>query len=244
MPAEQLRKIFKQHSIDDLHLTSVECPACSFVIDQCQSSAILWPGMFWGFEITRFKCPGCDSLFGPISFIKTTNLKFYYDLLYSFYFEGSTSQIEAFNKINPILGESYVNYACGMKWGNELDSLMMQKFDVYGYDPSFTGTHPRINCKLELVDGIFSNNYIEHICDPVAQFIKWNSMLKMGGRMSHTGFYDSEESESHKDSPFHVIYMSEKACKIVSDKTGFSLDYYSPRLAKFTKIRTINQGPV
>ena len=144
-------------------------------------------------------------------------------------------QIQTLGLLKPDKNKVYLNYACG-KWEEGIEKVLSRGFDVYGYDPSFKSKCPKIIQDNSLLrskyDGLFSHNFIEHLQNPVNQFLEWNSLLNIGGEMIHSGQYAYNIPETN----FHLIFLTEKALNILCKKTGFRLDSYSDVVCKFTKV--------
>jgi hypothetical protein len=180
----------------------------------------------WGTnKIIRIKCPNCDTIFGSITVMNMDyeKLSYCYSLVYSFFVEGDTAnaQLNLFYKLKPIKNKKYLNYACG-DWKG-IEQIISADYDIYGYDPviSYNNTKilKNINQIPKQLDGLFSNNYIEHLQNPINQFIEWNNMLKLGSIMIHSGEYDYNTEKTN----FHLLYLSEKGLQILCDKTGFEI---------------------
>jgi hypothetical protein len=236
----ELSNIFKEHFNSDSKITEAKCPVCDFFINDAQERFIKSYSMFSVADIIRITCPDCGTVFGPISILNGTAeaLSSYYNILYQFYGEGDTLayQIQTLGLLKPDKNKVYLNYACG-KWEEGIGKVLSRGFNVYGYDPSFKSKCVNIiqdkNLLKSKYDGLFSHNFIEHLQDPVKQFMEWNSLLNVGSEMIHTGQYTYNIPQTN----FHLIYLTEKALNILCEKTGFILDCYSDTMAKFTKIK-------
>lgn len=242
MARQTLHKIFRQHYLEDLeHIKSpVTCSVCNHVQEKVET--IIAKGkIFTSSDVIRIKCENCSSIFGPISILKTENLEYYYELAYSFFKEGDTSNMQrdvllALKLVNP---GRYLNYACGIVWDRHLQRFIdSYGFDVYGYDFTIKDPTDRLLNKIDtsmVFDGLCSNNYIEHIQKPYDQFCEWNRMLKLGANMVHQGCFAYDIGFT----PFHILYLSEKGLKIICEKTGFELLSYSSTIASFRKIQDL-----
>jgi SAM-dependent methyltransferase len=69
-------------------------------------------------------------------------------------------------------------------------------------------------------DGIFSNNVIEHLVDPAAQFREFHRLLKNGGRMAHAS---PCYAWSFAYSRFHVFFPLGEAAARLAERSGFTL---------------------
>ena len=77
--------------------------------------------------------------------------------------------------------EFYLNYGAGA-WSNTIDIIRKDGFQIYGYEPYANGKNDGMLSKEELTkmkfDGIFSNNLIEHLQDPIRFFEDTKLLLK------------------------------------------------------------------
>jgi hypothetical protein len=96
-------------------------------------------------------------------------------------------------------------------------------FDVWGYEPSAeTSSQFVVSEKRAIVplDGLFSNNVIEHFLDPVGQFKEFHSMMKPSALMAHsTACYEYR----YEFSRFHTIFLLGRSVEILAKRTGFKL---------------------
>ena len=148
-----------------------------------------------------------------------------YGLLYSFYSEGDSTEEElrAFELLDPKPGGLYLNWGSGA-WSRSVEILRERGYDVWGYEPNALIDSPFVVKRREEVsarfDGIFSNNVIEHLFSPQAQFIEFRDLLKDGGRMVHASpCYEW----SYAFTRFHVFFPLGNAPKRLAEKTGFEL---------------------
>jgi SAM-dependent methyltransferase len=73
---------------------------------------------------------------------------------------------------------------------------------------------------LPEVDGIISNNVIEHFFDPVQQFREFHALLKPGALMAHsTACYDY----LYPFSRFHTVFLLGKSPEVLAQRSGFEI---------------------
>lgn len=237
---KKLNNILQKYSIKDKDIKDINCPICDFhitnpIIVTCDS-------YFCIEKIIRYKCNSCQTIFGPISLIllSDNSLLELYKLVYSFFVEGNTQdqQLKSFLLLSPEKNKLYLNYACG-NWKNGINDILSNGYNVYGYDPAFLIYHKRIitifsNIPKNL-DGLFSNNYIEHLKDPIKQFKEWNNLLKIGSSMVHRGEYEYIKDNCYEQSNYHLLYLSKKGVEILSERTGFVPVFIDNKTVKFIK---------
>ena len=172
-----------------------QCPLC-----QHQAAQAVFPVreshcIFGGGVLRRYQCPACDLIFGPEKMFGLTpqELSQDYEWHYQAYQEGdSTAQeIRAFHAMNPVRNGSYLNYGAGA-WSRSVQILRQEGWQVYAYEPhasASAGGEYAIQGKAALsamrFDGIYSNNVLEHLRQPVQDLDFLRTLLKPGGCMAH-----------------------------------------------------------
>ena len=151
--------------------------------------------IFNGGHLTRYICPNCGVVFGPSKFVDQgqKGIDEDYWVHYLGFSEGDSEYKEerAFRLLEPTKDRVYLNYGCG-KWSGTLQKLRAEGYDVYGYEPYAPETdNPcMITRKEDLMkmrfDGIFSNDMLEHLIDPIED-MKFMKGLLLGkeSRMAH-----------------------------------------------------------
>lgn len=171
--------------------------------------------IFGGGELVRFKCSNCELIFGPLKVLELTpaQLSSEYEWHYKCYAEGDSteSEIRAFQSLAPIKGKKYLNYGAG-GWSKSISVLSDQGWQVMGYEPHLSpnANSPIITSESELklhqFDGIFSNNLIEHLQDPVASLNRMREQLSPDGQMAHaTPCYDY----LYEYTRFHLFFFGQ-----------------------------------
>jgi SAM-dependent methyltransferase len=146
-----------------------------------------------------------------------------YRLLYQSYTEGDSTEQElrAFHALDPKPGGLYLNWGSGA-WSTSVERLRAEGWDVWGYEPHAETSSPFVvKTRGEVsarFDGVFSNNVIEHLRDPAAQFRAFQSVLKPGGRMAHASpCYDWR----YPFTRFHVFFPMGRAPEALAARTGY-----------------------
>jgi len=181
---------------------------------------------FGGGRLERYVCPSCGCIFGAQKFLDLNRslVDLDYRLLYSRYREANTTEneIRTFRSLNPRKGGIYLNWGTGA-WNTTVGDLRAEGFDVWGYEPSAEISSRFVigdKGAITPLDGIFSNNVIEHFIDPVAQFKEFHSMLKPGTLMAHaTACYEYR----YESSRFHAVFLLGKSVETLAMRTGFEL---------------------
>ncbi|MCC7266012.1 MAG: methyltransferase [Caulobacteraceae bacterium] len=203
------------------------CLACGFSQKLARFARRHDACVFGGAALERLACPKCGCVFGPLKYLQTPPevVEADYRLLYAHYSEGDSTEqeIRAFHALQPKPGGLYLNWGSGA-WSASVDRLRAEGWDVWGYEPHAEVTSPFVvRNKGEIsarFDGIFSNNVIEHLFDPLAQFAEFKGYLKPDGRMAHASpCYDWLYAFTR----FHVFFPLGEAPRRLAERSGFSL---------------------
>jgi hypothetical protein len=183
--------------------------------------------VFDGGRLERLECPACGCVFGPLKYLTLPQplVEADYRLLYADYAEADSTdqEVGAFQALEPRRDGLYLNWGSGA-WSRSVETLRALGFDVWGYEPNapIEDSHV-VASKAEIsarFDGIFSNNVLEHLFDPAAQFAEFHALLKPGGRMAHaTPCFDWLYAHSR----FHVFFPLAGSIERLAARTGFRL---------------------
>jgi len=171
------------------------CPLCRHEAAPSEFSVRDSHCIFGGGVLRRYQCPACDLVFGPDKMFELTSqeLSQEYEWHYQAYQEGdSTAQeIRAFHALGPSRDGCYLNYGAGA-WSSSVQKLREDGWRVYAYEPHASaraGGEYAIISKEALsamrFDGIYSNNVLEHLRQPVQDLAYLRTLLKPHGRMAH-----------------------------------------------------------
>jgi FkbM family methyltransferase len=149
---------------------------------------------FGGGRLLRHQCPACDVIFGPSKMLALTpaELSAEYDFHYRIFTEGDSTdqEVRAFFALDPQPGGHYLNYGAGA-WSRSVELLRTQGWNITAYEPTASAqqqpgliTQPQALAELRF-DGIYSNNVLEHLRQPVDTLRQLARLLTRGGRMSH-----------------------------------------------------------
>ena len=203
---------------------NAQCIVCGFEAVRSHFTMHISECRFGGGRLERYECPKCDAIFGPL---KTLSLLPYqldmeYKALYSTYQEGNMtdSEIRTFHSLSPKAGGLYLNWGCGA-WAETIP-LLRRDWNVWGFEPSaqiesdYVARHRwQITAKF---DGLFSNNVIEHLIDPVEEFRYFHSILNPGGRMAHSS---PCYTYIYAYTRFHTVFLIGRSVQVLAEKTGF-----------------------
>ncbi len=207
--------------------TSGYCPVCGYAIPLLDARSREDVCRFAGGRLRRFYCPKCDALVGPFKMLDMTpvELATEYAILYSTYSEGETVEdtVRTFQSLEPERGPVYLDWGCGW-WSSAISRLRGDGWNVWGYEPTPGGPSDHIVSDMGHIApglaGIYSNNVIEHLTDPVATFQQMRALLRPGGRMAHSS---PCYAERYLDTRFHTIFFLGRSIERLAERTGFKV---------------------
>lgn len=150
--------------------------------------------LFGGGTLSRHQCPNCDLIFGPRTMrrLSAAGLAEAYKWHYRACPPGdSTGQaLRAFYALAPRRDRSCLNDGTGGT-SRSVQRLRQQGWNVRGFEPhDVQGSDGSTLRRLEQLqaqrfDGIFSNDVLEHLRDPVEELRFMAGLRRPQGRMAH-----------------------------------------------------------
>ena len=203
------------------------CPLCNYIGTNEKYSIFMAQCIFGGGRLQRFQCPECDVIFGPnkVLALIAKELTQDYESHYRV-FEGGDStdqEIRAFNLLKPKKNGIYLNYGAGA-WSKSVQILRTQGWNVFAFEPHSSATPHHdyvIGNKADLLkfkfDGIFSNNVLEHLRQPIEEFVFMKNILKPNAKMSHaTPCYEY----LYEYTRFHLFFYLGRSKNFLAKKAG------------------------
>jgi Methyltransferase domain len=206
----------------------MNCPICGRTEPRSGLTTLTDQCRFGGGKLERYLCPGCGCIYGPAKCLDISQdmVNADYALLYDSYAEAdsTSNEIRAFRSLNPRPGGVYLDWGCG-HWSNTIPMLRTEGYDVWGYEPSVPSEArdfiaPRRDGITGLFDGLFSNNVIEHMLQPVDEFRYFHSIMAAGTRMAHAS---PCYRYSYSDTRFHVVFLTGNSSRVLAERTGFRI---------------------
>jgi hypothetical protein len=203
---------------------SARCIVCGYESARTQFKMHVSECKFGGGRLERYECPQCDAIFGPLKILSLLphQLNLEYRALYATYQEGNMTdaEVRTFHSLQPKTGGLYLNWGCGA-WAETIP-VLRRNWDVWGFEPSaeidsdYVARHRwQITATF---DGLFSNNVIEHLIDPVEEFRYFHSILKPGGRMAHSS---PCYAYMYAYTRFHTVFLIGRSVQVLAERTGF-----------------------
>ncbi len=183
--------------------------------------------IFYGGRLVRYVCPKCGVIFGPTKFMdmEQSRINDDYHVHYLGFSEGDSSEKEekAFFMLQPSKEGVYLNYGCG-HWSDSLNSLRKQGYQVFGYEPyASDADHPYMitnkqTLKKMRFDGIYSNDVLEHLLDPVDELVFMRSLLiNENSKMAHS---TSCYIYKYEYTRFHTHFFTGDAVSVMCKASG------------------------
>ncbi len=217
--------------LDRVNFPRIKCLICDNEIQVNSAEKLTCVCLFGGGKLERYVCSHCGAVIGPKKMLLLSDEELTEDYVqhYSIFQEGDTTEdeIRTFHKLNPIKGKKYLNYGCGGEWSKSISILREQGYDVYGYEPFATSSSVKhiITNKTELqkikFEGIFSNNLLEHLRNPVEE-LKFMKKLLSGNEatMVHaTACYEY----LYPYTRFHVCFPVGKSAEFMFNRAGLKI---------------------
>lgn len=216
-------------SIDSLRFGNYDfnCPICDQDMNTCEAERYETNCVFLGGKLTRFKCSNCGAIIGPLKMFALSQREFDLDYRqhYIIYPGGDATEPEkmTFFQLQPEKNKIYLNYGSGA-WSKTIQELRDEGWDVYGYEPyADVSDIPHIITSKDMLatmrfDGIFTNDVLEHLRDPIEALVFMKSILKdSGSMMVHaTPCYEY----SYEYTRFHVLFFTGNSIHSLCRKAG------------------------
>jgi SAM-dependent methyltransferase len=197
--------------------------------------------MFNAGTLLRHKCPNCDLVFGDLRFLNLSEKEIDddHDDLYSYYSEGDTVPF-ILNNLNSLeifknKGLSYLDYACGI--GSMIPILKNMDYNIYGYDKHVKNSNVLNNIDNQKFDVIYSNNFIEHVTDPMTEIQKILVHLNDNGYliMMSDCFDEYKIEYTH----YHLYFYTGNSFNILCDR--LNLDIIDSKTVGPCKIKVLKK---
>ena len=208
----------------------LQCKICGYKGRRDSFETKVTECRFNGGKLVRYICPQCGVIFGPTKFsaLSQEEINDDYSAHYLGFHEGDSTQkeIDAFFLLKPEKDKIYLNYGCGC-WSKSMEFLRSEGYQVFGYEPyapdidnPYMITDKNKISKMRF-DGIFSNDLIEHLINPVEDFKFMKSILKdMHSKMSHS---TSCYIYKHEVTRFHTHFFTGKSIDVLCEKAGLNV---------------------
>lgn len=206
----------------------VKCPICEnengFKVVKAHCAI---PSFCAGETLVRYDCPKCNVIFGPMDVINMTTPEICN--MYRRHYDDKKQEREQ-RLENDIVGIDHTSPGDSvLNWGSGPASLAVSKLkkergiDLYNFDPFGRPDYNIITDEKDLKDNydlIISSDVIEHLQDPVGEFMKMKKRLKDKGKMLHVTECYRYTIEITK---FHLFFFKGNSVDVLAEKTGFKV---------------------
>ena len=205
----------------------VKCGICGYSNKKNTFEKKISQCIFNGGTLERFVCPACGVIFGPlkISCMNEAQLAEEYRQSYSVFSEGDSTEAElnTFYSIAKDKNGVYLNFGAGA-WSKTEKKIRNAGYIVYNYDPYAPASHDEWlitdkDCLKNMkFDGIFSNNLLEHLQNPIETLIFMKSLLRdEKSQMAHsTPCYQY----LYEYTRFHLFFYTGTSLPYLCNKIG------------------------
>lgn len=217
-------------SVQNVEDNIVQCSICGYSGEAAKLEKKTSECIFDGGKLVRYVCPECGGIFGPTKFSTLTKeaQDDDYTVHYTGYHEGDSTdkEIKTFMRLEPTKDGVYLNYGCG-SWSQTMQKLHDLGYHVYGFEPySRDINNPyiisdRTTLSKMRFNGIFSNDVLEHMTDPVSDISFMKSLLATpDALMAHTtGCYGYK----YEYTRFHMSFFTGNSLNVLCEKAGLKL---------------------
>jgi len=174
-------------------------------------------------HIIRYQCSVCDVIFGSeemLSLDKNKLIKAYQDIYASGYRENDATDFELslLHLLQPNKSGIYINWGAGTS--RTSIKAKDEGYSLLSYDPGMPDTFgyvTREQLTNVMVDGIISNNVLDHLQDPINELLFMKSLLKPACSMIHAS--DGFQYAVHYIKN-HLFFFIGKSVQFISDAIG------------------------
>ena len=204
------------------NIRQLTCRVCDYNDDIREYGKLIAMDNFGAGQLIRYKCPKCDVIFGDLRFLDLSKEEIGkdYEDHYSSHNEGDTSItiIRMFEILKLQRDATYLDYACGES-KKSLEFLNRSGYNVYGYDKYVRSNYDKFLQSLDnkKFDVIYSNNFIEHVIDPIESFEHILRHLDDNGRLILLSPCWSF-AYCYEWTHYHTFFFSEKSLGILCKK--------------------------
>jgi SAM-dependent methyltransferase len=205
----------------------LKCIICDNIDIYDNYKKIYATDIFCAGTLIRHQCPNCDLIFGDLRFFNLTEEEIQkdHDDTYSYFTEGENTSCQ----LNSLLSLSidimknknlkFLDYACG---SFKMYNVLKKKgINITGYDKYVSGPNTLNNIDGLKFDIIYSNNFIEHLTDPIKQISEILNYLNYDGYLIFIS--DCIDEYKIEYTHFHLYYYLGKSFQLLCDKLNLKI---------------------
>jgi SAM-dependent methyltransferase len=223
--ASKTRQIERWSKLKQPESINLRCVICDYQDLNKNFLKIYADDIFCAGKITRHKCPNCDLIFGDLRFLNLSEDEIEKDHsdTYSYFQEGDTTNsiINSLESIEIFKNKelSYLDYACGI--GMMIPIFEKKGYNIYGYDKYVKNINVLENIDNLKFDVIYSNNFIEHLINPI------DDIKKMVEHLNDNGYLilisDCIDEYKVEFTHFHTYYYVGRSFNILCEKLNLNI---------------------
>lgn len=231
--ASKERQLKRWEIIKQPEYINLKCFICDYENLYNSFKKIIAKDIFGMDEIIRHECPNCNLIFGDLRYINLSEEERQndHDDTYSYFTEGETTnlQLNALKSLNIFNNKNltFLDYACGE--GKMIPILKNLNYNIKGYDKFVKNNNVLNNIDNLKFDVIYSNNFIEHLIDPINQIKDILTHLNDGGYLIFIS--DCIDEYKIEYTHFHSFYYVGNSFKNLCEKLNLNIiedKYISP----------------
>jgi SAM-dependent methyltransferase len=223
--ASKERQILRWNKILQPEFENLTCFICNTCEKYDKFKKYYAEDIFNAGILIRHECPNCSLIFGDLRFLNFTDVEIANDHedTYSYFTEGDTtgSQLDSLNSLEIFKNKNlkYLDYACGT--GKFVSLLKTKEYNITGYDKYVTGENVLNNLDNLKFDIIFSNNFIEHLINPIKQINEILNYLNDDGYLIFIS--DCIDEYMIEFTHFHTFFYTGKSFELLCNKLNLNI---------------------
>lgn len=223
--ASKQRQIERWRKIQQPNPFNLTCIICEYKDLNEKFKKLYVNDIFNAGTLIRHKCPNCGLIFGDLRFLNLSEEEINNDHqdTYSYFTEGDNLlyQLNSLNSINIFQNKNltYLDYACGI--GNMIPILKNIGYNIYGYDKYVKHANVINNIDNMKFDVIYSNNFIEHLINPLEDIKKILNNLNNNGYLIFIS--DCIDEYTIEFTHFHTYFYTGESFNILCDKLNLHI---------------------
>lgn len=224
--ASKSRQIIRWSKLKQPDIKLLKCLICQYQNELSTFKMIKANDIFNCGEIIRYQCPECDVIFGDLRVLlmDSDELGKDYQDTYSYMQEGDVFNniLNALFHFDYLMNKewTYLDYACGHN--RVIKHLQAEGYQIVGYDkfvPVVDGMIHSLESKK--FDVIFSNNFIEHLTNPIEEIKEIITHLNPNGLLVFISDVIDEYTVEYTH--FHTFFYLNRSFPLLCRKLNLAL---------------------
>ena len=239
--ASKERQIKRWNNLQQPRPISLNCIICEYTDLNKNFLKLYAKDIFCAGKLIRHKCPNCGLIFGDLRFLNLSEKEINDDHedVYSYYSEGNTVPyiLDNLNSLDIFKNQnlSYLDYACGI--GKMIPILKDKGYNIYGYDKYVKNNNVLNNIDNKKFDVIYTNNFIEHVINPIEDIKKILLHLNDNGYLIIMS--DCFDEYKIEYTHYHLYFYTGNSFNILCDK--LNLDIIDSKTVGGCKIKVLKK---